>query len=73
MDKLLADGRATVEQAKRADIYKELQRLSYTEVPFITYFNAPQIATTRKSVQSWPNTYNGYWGTRDLDKAWKRS
>ena len=72
MDKLLGDGRATVEQAKRADIYKQAQQLFFQDQPLIVYFNAPQIMVSRKSVQAAQNTYNGYWGTRDFDKVWKR-
>jgi peptide/nickel transport system substrate-binding protein len=72
MDKLLSDGRATVEQAKRADIYKQAQQLFFQDQPLIVYFNAPQIMVSRKSVQAAQNTYNGYWGTRDFDKVWKR-
>jgi peptide/nickel transport system substrate-binding protein len=72
MDKLLADGRSTVEQAKRADIYKQVQQVFFQDQPLVVYFNAPQIVVGRKSVQNYQNTYNGYWGTRDLDKVWKR-
>ena len=72
MDKLLSDGRATVEQAKRADIYKQAQQLFFQDQPLVVYFNAPQIMVSRKSVQAAQNTYNGYWGTRDFDKIWKR-
>jgi peptide/nickel transport system substrate-binding protein len=73
MDKLLNDGRATVEQAKRADIYKQAQQLFFQDVPLVVYFNSPQILVTRKAIQGFANTYNGYWGTRDLDKVWKKA
>jgi peptide/nickel transport system substrate-binding protein len=73
MDKLLNDGRATPDQAKRADIYKQVQQLYFQDMPLVVYFNSPQILVSRKNIQSLANTYNGYWGTRDVDKAWKKA
>ncbi len=71
LDRLLNEGRTTLEQGKRADVYKQAQKLIFEEQPYIVYFNAPQIATVRKVVQNYPNTYNGYWGTRDYERVWK--
>ena len=71
MDKLLNDGRQTVDRNKRADIYKQAQKLLFQDQPFIVYYNPPQISTTRKNVQNYPQTYNGYWGSRDYDRVWK--
>jgi hypothetical protein len=34
-------------------------------------YNTPQISTTRKVVQNYPQTYNGYWGARDYERVWK--
>lgn len=66
LDRLLNEGRTTLEQGKRADVYKQAQKLMFEEQPYVVYFNPPQIATVRKVVQNYPNTYNGYWGTRDF-------
>jgi peptide/nickel transport system substrate-binding protein len=72
VDKLLNEGRSNTDQAKRATIYQDVQKLLATEQPFITYWNSPQIATSRKNIQNFPNNYNGYWGSRDYDKMWKK-
>jgi hypothetical protein len=37
----------------------------------IVLYNQPQISVTRKEIQNYPQTYNGYWGVRDLDKVWR--
>jgi peptide/nickel transport system substrate-binding protein len=71
VDKLLDDARATPEQAKRGELYKQVQKILWEEQPYIVYFNSPQILVTRKTVQNYQNTYNGYWATRDLDRVWK--
>jgi peptide/nickel transport system substrate-binding protein len=71
VDRLLDLGRQTLDTNRRGEIYREVQKILYREQPMIVYFNAPQIATTRRNVQNFPVTYNGYWGTRDLDKTWK--
>jgi len=60
-----------VDQSKRAEAYKQFQRIVWDEQPYLVYFNPPQIASYRKNVQSYPNNYNGYWGLRDFDKVWK--
>ena len=71
MDKLLNDGRTNLERNKRAEVYKQVQKLFFEEVPFIIFYNSPQISTVRKNVQNYPQTYNGWWGTQDFDKIWK--
>jgi peptide/nickel transport system substrate-binding protein len=71
VDRLLDDGRQTIDRARRAEAYKQVQRLLYEDQPMLIYFNAPQISTVRKSVQNYPQTFNGYWGSRDYDKVWK--
>src|SRR5688500_2032581 len=71
VDKLLDDARATPEQAKRGDLYKQVQKILWDEQPYLVYFNSPQILVTRKTVQNYQNTYNGYWATRNLDQVWK--
>jgi peptide/nickel transport system substrate-binding protein len=73
LDGLLDSGRATVDQAQRAAVYRQIQQIGLDEQPVITYWNAPQIAVARASVQNYPATYNGFAGTRDLDKVWKSS
>jgi len=71
VDKLLNDGRATTDLAKRGDIYKQIVKVLNQDQPFIVYYNNPQISTARKSVQNVPRTYNGFWGTRDYERVWK--
>jgi peptide/nickel transport system substrate-binding protein len=71
VDKLLNDGRATNDLAKRGEIYRQVVKILNQDQPFIVYYNNPQITTVRKSVQSFPQTYNGFWGTRDFEKVWK--
>lgn len=71
LDRLLTSGRSTLEQARRADLYKQAQKIVLEDQPILVYWNGPQILTTRKSVQNYPLTYNGYWGARDFDRVWK--
>jgi peptide/nickel transport system substrate-binding protein len=71
VDKLLNDGRATTDLAKRGDIYKQIVKILNQDEPWVIYYNTPQISTVRKNVQNYPQTYNGYWGTRDFETMWK--
>jgi peptide/nickel transport system substrate-binding protein len=71
MDKFLSDGRMAQERSRRGEIYKQAQKLLFQDQPNIVYYNQPQLAVMRKSVQNYPNNYNGYWGSRDFDKIWK--
>jgi peptide/nickel transport system substrate-binding protein len=71
VDKLLNDGRATIDLAKRGDIYRQIVKILNEDQPWIVYYNSPQISTVRKSVQNYPQTYNGYWGARDFETIWK--
>jgi peptide/nickel transport system substrate-binding protein len=71
LDKLLNDGRATNDLAKRGEIYKQVVKILNQDQPYVVYFNTPQISTARKNVQNYPQTYNGYWGTRDFETMWK--
>ena len=41
--------------------------------PFVVYFNPPQLSISRRKVQSYPQTYNGYWGSRDLEQTWRET
>jgi peptide/nickel transport system substrate-binding protein len=70
-DKLLDDGRQNLDQAKRAQAYKDAQKILLQDQPMIVFYNPPQISVTRKEIQNYPQTYNGYWGVRDLDKVWR--
>jgi hypothetical protein len=36
----------------------------------VVIYSQSQVATARKNVQGWPNTYNGWFGGRDIFKAW---
>ncbi|MGH2352591.1 MAG: ABC transporter substrate-binding protein, partial [Chloroflexota bacterium] len=71
LDKLLDEARATLDQGKRAALYKQAQQILFDDQPFIVYYNPPQITVTQKSVQNYPQTYNSYWGARDLEEVWK--
>jgi peptide/nickel transport system substrate-binding protein len=70
-DKLLDQGRTTLDQTQRGDIYKQAQKILYQDQPFIVYYQNPHGMTYRRSVQNYPQTYNGYWGAADFDQVWK--
>ncbi len=70
-DKLLDDGRTTLDQAKRGDIYKQAQKILFQDQPFVVWQQNVQGLVTRKNVQNYPTTYNGYWGARDYDRMFK--
>ena len=71
-DKLLDDGRQNLEQAKRAQIYKDAQKILLDDQPTIVFYNTPQISVTRKEIQNYPQTYNNYWGSNDYTKVWRQ-
>jgi peptide/nickel transport system substrate-binding protein len=71
-DKALDDGRQNLEQPKRAQAYKDAQKALLDDQPMIVLYNQPQISVTRKEIQNYPQTYNGYWGVRDLSKVWRQ-
>jgi peptide/nickel transport system substrate-binding protein len=71
-DKLLDDGRQNLDQAKRGQAYMDAQKILLEDQPMIVLYNQPQISVTRKEIQNYPQTYNGYWGVRDLDKVWRK-
>lgn len=71
MDSLLDSGRATLDQARRGEIYRQAQALFFEDSPFTVYFNAPRISTVRRAVQHYPQSYNGHWGAVDFDQVWK--
>jgi peptide/nickel transport system substrate-binding protein len=70
-DKLLDDGRQSLDQSKRAQAYMDAQKILLEDQPMIVLYNQPQISVSRKDIQNYPQTYNGYWGVRDLDKVWR--
>lgn len=70
-DMLLDQGRQTLDQNKRGDIYKQAQKILFDDQPFIVYQQGVQGSLVRKNVQNYPQTYNGYWGARDFDKMFK--
>jgi peptide/nickel transport system substrate-binding protein len=69
-DKLLDDGRSNLDLFKRAAIYKEAQKTIVQDQPIIVLYGESQISTVRKNVQDYPQTYNDWWGGRDLAKVW---
>ncbi len=70
-DRLLAEARSNVEQTKRGDAYKAVQKVLWQDQPMIVYWNPPQVSAVRKPVQNYPQTYNGFWGSRDFERMWK--
>jgi peptide/nickel transport system substrate-binding protein len=70
-DKLLDDGRQNLDQAKRAQAYHDAQKILLDDQPMLVFYNQPQISVTRKEIQNYPQTYNGYWGVRDLATVWR--
>lgn len=71
VDKQLDNGRQNLDQNARATAYKEAQKLLMQDQPMVVFYNPPQISVTRKDVQNYPQTYNGYWGVRDLSRVWR--
>ncbi|HEX2032957.1 MAG TPA: ABC transporter substrate-binding protein [Chloroflexota bacterium] len=71
VDRLLDDARATSDRAKRADFYRQVQRILLEDHPAAIYYNTPKIVISRKGVQRYPRSHNGYWGMRDLERTWK--
>jgi peptide/nickel transport system substrate-binding protein len=71
VDRLLEEARSTFETDRRGELYRQAQRILLDEQPFLVYYNPPQITATRRGVQNYPQSYNGYWGTRDLERVWK--
>ena len=73
MDRLLEEGRAALDIERRAALYRRVQRILDQDQPFVVYFNPPQLSISRRKVQSYPQTYNGYWGSRDLEQTWRET
>ncbi len=70
LDKLLDAGRTNLDQSARAQAYMDAQKILLQDQPMIVLYSDPQISTTRKNVQNFPNNYNGWFGGRDIYKAW---
>jgi peptide/nickel transport system substrate-binding protein len=70
-DKLVDDGRTNLDQAKRAQDYLDAQKILAQDQPMIVFYNTPQISVTRKEIQNYPQTYDGFWGVRDFEKIWR--
>ena len=73
VDRLLEEGRAALDVERRASLYRQVQRILDQDQPFVVYFNPPQLSISRRKVQSYPQTYNGYWGSRDLEQTWRET
>jgi peptide/nickel transport system substrate-binding protein len=71
VDRLLDAARTTFETERRGDLYRQAQRILLEDHPFLVYYNPPQISAARRAVQNYPQSYNGYWGARDLERVWK--
>jgi peptide/nickel transport system substrate-binding protein len=70
LDKALDDGRTNLDQSKRAQAYMDAQKILLQDQPMIVLYSQSQISAARKNVQGYPNNYNGWFGGRDIYKAW---
>jgi peptide/nickel transport system substrate-binding protein len=70
LDKALDAGRTQLDQSKRAQAYTDAQKILLQDQPMVVLYSENQFATVRKSVQNWPNNYNGWFGGRDYYRAW---
>ncbi|MBV9581009.1 MAG: hypothetical protein JO057_20710 [Chloroflexi bacterium] len=70
MDKALDDGRTNLDQAARAKAYTDAQTILLQDQPMLVLYSQSQVASARKNVQNYPNNYNGWFGGRDIYKAW---
>jgi len=70
LDKALDDGRNNLDQAKRAQAYMDAQKILLQDQPMVVIYSQSQVSTARKNVQNYPNNYNGWFGGRDIYKAW---
>ena len=71
MDRLLDAARATHDQAKRGAAYRQVQQLLFEDQPVVIYAQPFQASVARTSVQDYPQTFNGFGGSRDFDTVWK--
>jgi peptide/nickel transport system substrate-binding protein len=70
LDKLLDDGRTNLDQAKRAQAYMDAQKILLQDQPTIVLYSQSQIASARKNIQNYPNTYSGWFAALDVYKTW---
>jgi peptide/nickel transport system substrate-binding protein len=52
-DRLVAEGRATVDEAERAAVYAEAQRLILEEKPYIIPFFEDVLTASRTDAENW--------------------
>jgi peptide/nickel transport system substrate-binding protein len=72
VDRLLDAARTTHDQAMRGAAYRQVQQLLFEDQPVVIYAQSFQAAVARTSVQDFPQTFNGYGGSRDFDTVWKK-
>ncbi|KKM10216.1 peptide ABC transporter substrate-binding protein [Clostridiales bacterium PH28_bin88] len=53
VDKLLDEASVTMDEAKRADMYKEAQEIVYNDAPWIFGYSKKEIEGSLKGVQNW--------------------
>jgi peptide/nickel transport system substrate-binding protein len=58
LDKMIAEGRATINEAKRAEIIKRIVKILQEEVPTILIFNTVSVYGMRKSIDFVPTQRN---------------
>jgi peptide/nickel transport system substrate-binding protein len=58
MDKLLADQQATTDQAKREEIFKQIQEIAAEEVPIIPIWQGKQVAAVRDGITGVADTFD---------------
>ncbi|MEA2513370.1 MAG: peptide/nickel transport system substrate-binding protein [Thermomicrobiales bacterium] len=71
-DKLMEQGAAELDQAKRADIYKQLQALLAEELPWAPMFNNTNLFGRRSNIQGYvihPLSDTNLWNANEWSKA----
>ncbi|SEQ19943.1 peptide/nickel transport system substrate-binding protein [Faunimonas pinastri] len=71
-DKLIDEGRSTVEESKRAEIYKKAQDLELAETPYVVPFFEDVLTASRATTHDWSvSPMDRYFHVEDvwLDKA----
>ena len=58
MDKLLADQQASTDQAKREEIFGQIQEIAAEEVPIIPIWQGKQVAAVREGITGVADTFD---------------
>lgn len=66
MDKCMEEGRNTVEEAKRAEIYKRCQKILFEQAPYDQVWLFPITVVVNKKANNWNLQYQGRIKLRDI-------